>query len=105
MDQKTLKQLEKVIARALVNVATKDVLASLEKRITRMVATMATKNDLLSLEKRVGERFASKEDLKNELNKLEMNIVKLVDKHKADIEQVSDLKRRVKRIEGELQIV
>lgn len=78
MDQKTLKQLKKLLTDSLVNVATKD--------------------DLVSLEKRFEKKFPTKRDLKKELNKLEMNIIKLVDTHKADKVQLKYLEEQIEQL-------
>jgi hypothetical protein len=92
MDQKTLKQLEKLIQKLLnqsmLNVATKDDLKN-----------FATKDDFKQLK---ADLKQLKADLIEEIKDSEGFIVGSVDKHKADKVVVEELDKRVTKIERKL---
>ncbi len=105
MDQKTLKQFEEIVQKALVNVttkedlkgfATKDDLLGLEKRFEKR---FATKDDLLNLEKRFEKKFATKDDIKDVAKKSDLRNLATKDDVKQEGEKViKDLANVMKQL-------
>ncbi|HSX09684.1 MAG TPA: hypothetical protein VLF93_06015 [Candidatus Saccharimonadales bacterium] len=112
MDQNIIKQLEKLLAKALINVATKNDLKNFAtkddlnsfatKDDLNSFATkddlnsFATKDDLNSLEQRLHEK------IKYDMDNVVVQIGGIVDNRKADKSIVEDLQKRVIKIESKL---
>lgn len=98
MNKSDLDQIQTIIKNAVKSLPTKEDLKS-----------FATKDDLLALEKRFEQKFATKidlETLKEELiehiDTVEMNIIAVVEEHKADKTDLKVLEKRIRKIEDSI---